>query len=94
MKKIFLLFLGACVLTGCASIKSTFYETNNRKIYGGTRIYAECFTSILCTSYYLPVAVVDLPLSLVADTVLLPYDIYLVENDYNKRYGVRKPTPN
>lgn len=69
-------FAAIALCTGCASIGNRVFEPNSNPIYSGTRI--DC--SQIATHDSEPplgrgVGVVDLPFSLVLDTLLFPVDI-------------------
>lgn len=71
---------------GCATLISFSPDVSNRSIYGGTRIWTDALLHPLDVisndmGAALIVSIVDMPLSLVADTILLPYAIYY-ENKY------------
>ncbi|HEY3278430.1 MAG TPA: YceK/YidQ family lipoprotein [Syntrophorhabdaceae bacterium] len=72
MKKPFILLLFLCATAatapGCATLVSLTEENQKNKVFSGTRMH---LADLECAH----AACVDLPFSLVADLVLLPYTI-------------------
>lgn len=70
---------------GCATLTETFEERSHcgaTRVYCGTRVDAIMISMATDESAgvlraFWPLAIMDLPLSLVADTFLLPYTVYL-----------------
>lgn len=76
MRRILPVLLLPILLQGCASLISTIEEKPGNKVYAGTRFVAEVCNAppsparILC-----PLGLLDFPLTLTLDTVLLPYTV-------------------
>jgi uncharacterized protein YceK len=63
-------------MTGCMALKGTFFEEKEKNvIYVGIRESLSCL-STLCPHYGWIPLIIDLPLSFVMDTALLPYSVY------------------
>lgn len=84
------------LLSGCATFTETF-ETRSHcgvsRVYCGTRVDAAMIAAATDESAgvlraFWPLAMVDLPLSLAADTLLLPYTVYL-DSAATSRYPVK-----
>ncbi len=87
-RKLPVLLLMTGLVAGCASIRGTFVEPpkDGSRVYVGTRrdlqdiALENCECDPIGAVAYLmlwPVFVIDLPLSVAADTVLLPYTLAL-----------------
>ncbi len=81
---LFVVFLCCAQLGGCASIRKTFVENDDNKdlVYSGTRYDWKAVTlrpdnvdgpGALAVLILWPFYVIDLPLSLISDTLILPY---------------------
>jgi len=76
MRRLLSALLLPLLLQGCVSLISTIEEKPGNKVYAGTRFVAEVCDAppspakILC-----PLGLLDLPLTLALDTVLLPYTV-------------------
>ena len=78
MKKVVLLISLAFLSSGCGTVLSIAEDNQEYLVYGGLRIDSEiAFSSEFFSDMYLArtLAVVDMPLSLVADALCLPYTI-------------------
>ncbi len=73
------------ILSGCATMTETFEDRSHcgvSRVYCGTRVDAMVIAAATDESAgviraFWPIALVDLPLSLVADTLLLPYTTFM-----------------
>ena len=79
MRWVFTVITAMLLTSGCATLTETFEE---RSHCGGTRVDAVMISAATDESAgvlraFWPLAIMDLPLSLVADTLLLPYTAYL-----------------
>ena len=71
-----LIILVAVVITGCSSLGGTFLIEKDNKIYIGIRrdvCYINNWEEY--GSVAVPISAIDLPFSLIMDTILLPYTI-------------------
>ena len=70
----------ACLLLGgCATIMTRNPGRGPGAVSGKTGVYRGALLDLqLLASPLLPLAAVDLPLSLAADTILFPYDLYVL----------------
>jgi uncharacterized protein YceK len=75
--------LAACVLlSGCVSLAETFHEDDQSKVYIGTRTDAKLVAASLRSRFSeFLFHLIDLPLSFVMDTVLLPYTVFFTPPD-------------
>lgn len=83
--KLSILFTVCISIFGCASIEYTFNKPEYDMVYVGTRKEAEFIAGTVGSLVanepgnwgvlILPVALFDFPMSIVADTLLLPYTI-------------------
>jgi uncharacterized protein YceK len=72
------------LISGCATLSETFEERShcgNSRIYCGTRVDAIMIAMATdegagVLRAFWPIALIDLPFSIVADTLLLPYTMY------------------
>ena len=85
-------FATVVVLGGCMSLGGTFLEEDEcNKVYIGTRLDMICVTSgghnVASAPFCL---LLDLPFSLVADTVLLPFTIPVSIRSCNKDEAVKR----
>ena len=62
-------------LGGCMALGGTFLDEQCNKVYIGTSIDLSCITSGGHNIASAPLCLVDLPFSIVLDTVFLPYTI-------------------
>ena len=84
-RKMLVLLWASGLLMGCASIRGTFVDPpkDGNRVYAGTRldlkdIALDCECDPIGAVAHLilwPVFVVDLPLSMVTDTLFLPYTL-------------------
>lgn len=88
MRWVFTVVAAMLLTSGCATLTETFEERShcgNTRVYCGTRVDALMISMATDESAgvlraFWPLAIMDLPLSLVADTLLLPYTAYLDSN--------------
>lgn len=79
----------ALVTSACATMTETFHERSRCKpelVYCGTRTDALYIAAMFAKNAGIlrafgPIALVDLPFSFIADTVLLPYTVYKSASD-------------
>lgn len=95
MKMIILLF-SFILISGCSSIDSIQNKCNyppyEKKVYAGSRNDVSGICCLVSTEPAWGVlALGELPFCLVADTLLLPYTVYL---DYYKTDGKNREVPN
>lgn len=94
-----LIFPAACIAllllsSGCGTMVSHFGDCGSTPpagVYRGTRFDAACIAAPFASEPHvelLPVGLIDLPFSLAADTIILPFDIV----DYSKRKKSEKET--
>lgn len=78
MRRLTAAVLVATIVSGCASLQETFGSDKSNKVYIGTKkdwnnIFQEqCGAALVCEGLN---PIVDLPLSFVMDTLLLPYTV-------------------
>lgn len=91
MRWICTVMITVLLTTGCATLSETFEERSHcgsSRMYCGTRVDAMMIAAATHEStgvlkVFWPIAIVDMPLSIVADTLLLPYTAFkgsLTEN--------------
>lgn len=82
--RLFCLATALGLLTGCSSLAATFGEKPycpDGPVYCGTRVDASLLAAATDESAGVlralwPIALIDLPFSAIADTLLLPYTLY------------------
>ncbi len=71
---ILVVLLASVLCSGCGTIAAHKYKNSEMEgVYQGVRLDCDIFPG--GDAYPFPLVVFDLPLSLVADTLVLPYDI-------------------
>jgi len=101
--KVVLIVLFSIALFGCSTIDSKkermwrpFYPSPSDwgVPYSGVRDlyhdYIECNWGNSLKPILFPFAIIDLPLSLIADTLVLPYDLIVTANPDVKEFSARK----
>jgi uncharacterized protein YceK len=92
MMRVFLLAAPLLLLAGCGTLLDAW---NDSRIYGGVRIDVETVAGIGPADHVeasIPLrvlSVLDLPLSLVADTLILPYTVTLALLEPRRPYPTR-----
>ena len=82
--RLFCLAASLALLTGCSTFAETFSETPHcpgSLVYCGTRVDAYLISVATdedagILRAFWPIALIDLPFSVVADTLILPYTLY------------------
>ena len=76
MRRLFSALLLPLLLQGCVSLIGTIDAKPGNKVYAGTRLTAEfCDVPPSPARILCPLGLLDLPLTLALDTVLLPYTV-------------------
>lgn len=92
----FALIVAACFLSGCASLFMAFNDDHESKVYAGTVIDARMVAANDAPTVWQVWRVfclLDLPFSLVMDTVLLPYTVFTGHGEpAHEDEGRRAPT--
>lgn len=87
MKILIQIFIIGCTLTllnGCSSVM-THTGGGKKGIYPGTRISVDRLGDDTICWGYKPLIALDLPLTTVVDTVLLPWDIFRTDKSVKSR---------
>ncbi|QTF06513.1 YceK/YidQ family lipoprotein [Brenneria izadpanahii] len=75
----FIIGSGAMVASGCSSVMT--HTGNDQGYYPGTRASMDILRDDDTSWAMMPLVILDLPFSAVADTLLLPYDYYRAGGD-------------
>ncbi|MFE8101244.1 YceK/YidQ family lipoprotein [Brenneria goodwinii] len=75
----FIISSGMMVTGGCSSVMT--HTGNDQGYYPGTRASMDMLRDDNTSWAMMPLVILDLPFSAVADTLLLPYDYYRADGD-------------